>query len=181
MPLERFELSDRPEETFAAYKSNPEWRSIYSFLGNGFWHVTSFESWSGILRSGAIRPNVRGRYAMRFGTISERSYGYHHNYVSLFDFRSPTEEEVIQTWARACDVLTDGLQSLLLLRLDRRRLRRKIIPNSAAWPPTYEEPFGSIPFIEVWYPGEIPVSAITGTFRLPARHGLSDFRPERLP
>jgi hypothetical protein len=175
--FERFELGDgSPEEKYAEYQSNPEWRRIYRFLHPGYWHVTDPAAWIAIHESGAIKPNVGGR----FETPYQRSYAFVNECVALFDFAGPTEEEVIQVWGRACDVLTMGALTgdpSVLLRLDRRRLRPKIIPNSEGWPP--KESLLSIPYIEVWYPGEIPIAAITGRFRLRAVHGLRQFRPER--
>lgn len=165
------------EAQYAAYRSNPAWRRVYRLLRQGYWHGTSPRAWIAIREAGAIKPNVGGR----FETSYTNSYAFVHGCVALFDFAGPTEEEVIQVWGHACDVLTMGAATgdpSVLLRLDRRRLRPKIIPNCEGWPPKDGRAYLSIPYIEVWYPREIPITAITSRFRLPAVHGLQEFRRE---
>jgi hypothetical protein len=170
--LERFELGDAsPEDKYAAYRSNPEWKRIYSFLHDGYWHVTS--AWDAIRESGAIKPNIGGRFPMKYG---DRHYAYHHQCIALFDFVTPSEEEVIQTWGHACDVLSQN--GPVLLRLDRSSLDPKVIPNRDVWGREDTLRYLLIPFIEAWYPGEISTDAITAKFRLTPHHGLTVFRPE---
>lgn len=92
------------ERQYATYRSDVEWHRICTFLRHGYWHVTSPEAWQAIRESGVIRPNTGGRYPTRWGQwSSERSLAYVHNWVALFDFVSPTEEEVIRVWGPAWD------------------------------------------------------------------------------
>jgi hypothetical protein len=175
--LERFSYAKEQDDwplQYAEYRANPEWTRIYSFLRQGYWHVTSAEGWGAIRDSGAIKPNTGGRYPQRFST-SDRSYAHIHNCVSLFDFVSPSEEEVIQQWGNACDVLCEGT---VLLQLDRQLLEPNIILNRDVWGHEVGYTCLLIPFVEAWYAGEIPTAVITGRFRLPPVHGLSEFRPE---
>ena len=68
------------DKQYAAYRSNPNWKRIYDFLRQDdcYWHVTNPEAWEAIRASGAIKPNIDGRYHQRFGTTSTKSFGYIH-------------------------------------------------------------------------------------------------------
>jgi hypothetical protein len=138
------------------------WKRIYSFLRRGYWHATSPDAWKAIKKSGAIKRNIGSRYPTQF----ELSYAYIHEKVALFDFVSPTEEDLIQSWQHAMDFLT--IRDILI-RLDARRLRRKVIPNRIGYEPengivNYDL---CIPHCEVWYPEDIPITAIRKVYRLP--------------
>ena len=173
--MESFCYSAPEERQYATYKSDPEWRRIYSFLHHGYWHGTTPNNWKAILASGVIRPRMEGDLLGRWWSKStERSYAYNHRCVALFDFVSPSEEEVIETWDRAWETLTNIKATTILLRLDRRRLRSRIIPNSQGWPRAPNgEIYFLIPFCEVWYPEDIPTIAISQVYELlpPSKFG----------
>jgi hypothetical protein len=177
--------SERVEPQYALYRSNPEWRRIYSFLRRGYWHVTNPKSWEDIRKSRAIQPNLGGRYTARWGspgtcvepTLTDRSYAYIHKCVALFDFVYPSENEVIHQWGNAWDVLTDQGASTILIRLDRRRLRSKIIPNREGRKIVDDRAFGCIPYCEVWYPDEIPTTFVIGVYEVPPPAGF-EFKPK---
>lgn len=161
--MERFDYDNPKEPQYAAYRSDPAWRRIYKFLQRGYWHVTSPQAWDKIRESGAIKPNIDGRYTVNF---TERSYSYIHQCVALFDFASPSEEEIIQNWHHAWDVIRSK-PTTVLLRLDRRRLHSKIIPNSQARQWLAEGKVANIiPFCEVWCPEEIPIVAVSHAYRV---------------
>jgi hypothetical protein len=77
-------------------RADADWQRIYAFIRVDLWHVTSIGGWCGIQESGTIEPNVANRYPKRFGDITDRSFGYIKRYVSLFDFGSPTQEQVMR-------------------------------------------------------------------------------------
>ncbi len=180
--LERFipRYDRRDEPQIAGYMSNPEWRRIYSFLHRGYWHVTNPTAWAAICECGVIRPNANGPFRTRWGeNVTSHSFAYIHKYVALFDFLSPGEREVILQWGNVWDVLTDEKAVNILIRLDRRRLRSRIIPNCEGQKIVDDKAFGCIPYCEVWYPGEIPTNAVTGVYEVPPPSGF-EFSPRPL-
>jgi len=180
--MELFDCNSDPEPQYAAYRLNPDWERTYSFLCHGYWHVTNPEAWKAIVRSGAIRPNLHGTYSMRFADNTWKSYGYIHKCVALFDFISPSEEEIIRKWENAWEVLTDYERATILIQLDRPRLMPKIIPNHYGWDAQDgRQILGCIPFCEVWYPDEIATDAVTSVFRLPPPSRYGEFLPELIP
>lgn len=165
------------ESRLAACKSDPVWQRVYQFLASdSYWHATSPEAWKAISLSGAIKPNIGGSFHMRYDLNTQRSYGYSQKAIALFDFTGPTEEEIIQTFSRACDILT-AKETMILLRLDRATLLPKIIPN-AQWRIADRAKGGAIPFCEVWYPEEIETRIITGVFQVPPASRNQDFDPQ---
>jgi len=172
--MERFHHGLPADPQYAVYKSDPAWRRLYAFLRCGYWHVTNPAKWEAIKESGAIKPNVDEGFEMRFESQTKKSIGHVNGYVMLFDFVTPSEEEIIGTWEHAWDVLTDEVTTVLL-RLDRRRLRTKVIPNSAA-----NCGDGYISFCEVWYPEPIPMIAISSVYRVPSPAAFGEFRPEQI-
>lgn len=170
---------EKPEEPqYLAFRSDPAWRRTYKFLRRGYWHGTQAKTWSAIRTTGAIKPNV-GQFPMSWPQ-TEMSYGYNHGCVMLFDFVTPTEEQVIRTFGRVYDVL---MRCDVLLRIDRRRLRQRIIPNSAAHPCRRRSDgrvFGCIQYCEVFYPGDITLRAISQVYRVPMFRDYREFKPVRV-
>lgn len=118
---------------------------------------------------------------MRFEFQTRRSYGYNHQCVSLFDFVTPSEDEVIRSWEHAWDVLVNVEAPTILLQLERSRLEPRIIPNSQGMQGAPDgKYYGCIPYCEVWYPGEIPSDAISSVYQVPVASGF-EFCPELLP
>ena len=174
--MERFELCDKStREKYLAYKTDGEWQRVYSFLScRALWHVTTNVAWEAIKLSRAIKPNVDAKYDMRFEFETEHSFGYMHQYVNLFDFFTASQEEVIQVWGFAWDILTDDVPTVLL-QLNWQRLRSELIPNTVA-----SDSHGHIPYCEVWYPGDIPTSAINAVYIVPAPSEFGEFRPKKI-
>lgn len=169
--MERFipMFDDRDRLEYERLRNDPEWGKIYAFIRRDYWHVTSTEAWREIRASGAIKPNVDGRYDKRFGDITNRSFGYLHRYVSLFDFLTPSEEEVMRQWGNSWDVLVDQKHDGLLLQLGRNNLAAKIVQNSTAWSEGKAQVRGGcIPHVEVWYPKEIAVDSVRNVWIIPA-------------
>jgi hypothetical protein len=166
-------IPDLDQPKLAVYRADPDWKRLYSFLRHGYWHGQSLQAWEVTRQEGAIKPNIDGRYPMRFEFQTLRSYGYNHKCVALFDFMTPSEDQVIRSWGHAWDVLVNEEAPTILIQLNRKHLEQKIIPNSQGMQPAPSgKQYGCIPFCEVWYPDEIPTAAITSVYRVPAN---SDF------
>lgn len=153
--MERFWPTGVPERDAAAlveYKTDPAWRRIYSFLRRGYWHVTNPVAWKRIRKIGRIEPSGSGNKSLWEETGASRFY----RAVALFDFVTPTEDDVIKNWGNCWDVLTQGeVKSNVLLRLDRRKLRSNVISGSIA-----QKSLLYIPHCEVWFPGRISIDAV---------------------
>jgi hypothetical protein len=146
-------------------------------LRHGYWHVTTLAGCEEIRKAGAIKPNIDARFPARFDHTTRKSFGYVHRCVSLFDFATPSDEQVIRQWGNAWDVLTNTQATHVLLRLDRGHLEPKIMPNSVAYPKTKDGGiFGCIPWVEVWYPEDIAIAAVTAVYHIPPPRGF-EFRP----
>ncbi len=96
--------------------------------------------------------------------------------MALFDFETPTREQIIPEWVK-CERFFTLYKPTIALRLDRRQLFDKLIANDAA---RGSEGRGKqwIPVVEVWYPEPIPVSAIVE--RAVINHDGSELRVEVL-
>lgn len=89
-------------------------------------------------------------------------FGPSKGYVCLFDFESATEEECIaihHTWGH---FFSDHKPATIVIMLNREKLGDELIPSSAAPQLGNGEYRGRIPFVEVWYPKPVPISAIDG-------------------
>lgn len=171
----------REKQFFAVYKADPEWNRIYSFLNHGYWHVTTPKSWEAIRESGAIKPNIDEQFKVNFDSTTRKSYGFKHNCVCLFDFISPSENETIEHWQHAWDVLVAKKPNNILLQFDRPKLEPRIIPNSEAEKPGKWGVCGRIESCEVWYPDEISLDAITNVYRVPHPKQELSIDPEPIP
>jgi hypothetical protein len=173
--MERFipSYDESDEEWYARFRADAEWCRNYATLRNGYWHVTSMQGWQQIRESGSIRRNLGGRFPKRFGDITDRSYGYKINAIALFDFATPSEEEVMRQLGNAWDVITDMHADQVFLQVERGRLDARIVPNSECWGRSDGKVLGGcIPFIEVWYPDDIPADAIVSAYSI--RAGIRD-------
>ncbi|MFL5340434.1 MAG: hypothetical protein ACJ8F7_09805 [Gemmataceae bacterium] len=173
-----YDESDEPH--YEQLRADPEWNRIYALIRQGYWHVTSLQGWEKIRESGAIKPNRGGRFPMRFGYVSERSYGRKSDLIALFDFATPSEGEVMRQWGNAWDVMVKNREDHILLQLERSSLEGRIIPNSEVFGRSDGKIAGGcIPFVEVWYPEDIPTDCIASVYRLPATCQF-EFLPVRL-
>ncbi len=146
---------------------NESWISEYSvLLRSGIWHLTSPSGILGIEKSGGIEPNL-GERKYTFPQ-SENSYGKLKEYVCLFDFCSVNDAEFISTFIKWGCFFWHHKPFTVALKLNYQYLTSYLIPNQAA-----HEEVGNrkvwIPYIEVWYPETIPISAIERYFMIPVR------------
>lgn len=67
---------------------------VEALLEGCVFHVTRREYWPAIQRTGAILPNIDGSLATTFGS-SKNSFFRNRGCVSVFDYREPPDEEII--------------------------------------------------------------------------------------
>lgn len=93
---------------------------------------------------------------------SEKSYGGKHDCIALFDFVTATDQQLDDNWEHALDLV-----GRVLVQLSWEQLRPKIISNDICrGKPVDGKYYGCIPFLEVWYPEDIPLSMITQIYRV---------------
>jgi len=133
---------------------------IFPLLRKGILHRTNPKSYWGIKESGFIIPN-QGQFPYTYPQ-SKVYYAHSKGYVCLFDFESVSEEECIFIYHTWGGFFSDQKPFTVVVRLNREILADELIPNSAG-PKSGQEDYKSyIPFIEVWYPKPVPISAIDG-------------------
>lgn len=167
------------DNDYEPYKSSKIWEDIYAFLKRGIWHVTSRANWELIQSDGFIGRNLNGRYTMRFDTTSERSYGVKNELICLFDFETPTEDEVIRMWGRVWDVMIYQ-QGSILIALRRAALVDKLLPNTTCYWEGLQHGGGCVPFCEAWYPDDIPTKFIDQVYELPPSNSVCEFIPKKM-
>ena len=174
--MERFisRGNDFDQIEYQRLRNDKEWLSIVEFISRDYWHVTSWEAWQSIQDEQLINPNLDGRYKTRFGSITEKSFGYANGWISLFDFVTPTEEQVMQQWGNSWDIIVGRAPDQVLLQLERDALSRYIVPSSKA-DGLYE--FGRVPWVEVWYPSPIPAKFILNVYQIASCSGFK-FHPK---
>lgn len=121
--------------------------------------MTSVEGYFGILSSGFIEPND-GRFPDTFER-SAHSYGRSRGYISLFDFETPTLRQCVSEEPKWAMFFVQREPALVLMRLDRCKLAKKLVPNETA---KREVGYGLpvwMPHVEVWYPDPIPIDWVT--------------------
>ncbi len=133
-------------------------------LRTGVLHTTSVKGFRGIRESGSIQHN-KGQFLYAHGQTKRASYGHSKGYICLFDFESADEKQYLthHMWP---EFFYNLKPVTITLKLNREQLAEKLIPNSAR-PKPGEKGFRealpyvlALPLIEVWYPDDIPTSAI---------------------
>jgi len=134
--------------------------TIYrQYLEGGLFHSTTLEGLRGIVMSKHILPN-RGQNNFTFPQ-SEGSFANTQSYISLFDFRNSQDEEIIHHYWKFNTFFCKGNDIKIILGISHENLVEDIILNTANPPRGHPNHKPFIPVFEVWYPGEIPVSAIS--------------------
>ena len=153
-------------ERYRSYEQNLTWRGNIDSMKDGFWHSTSMTGWNAILTTQRILPSNTVQVGRRFSE-SDRSFAWNKKMVALFDFATPTLQQVIRQWANCWDVIRSYDESSILLQISRARIQDSMIANDACWDGSSQIDFGCIPWCEVWYPKPIPLSWVTGAFEIP--------------
>jgi hypothetical protein len=126
-------------------------------LKKGLLHCTSIEGYKGIHQDGNIRPNT-GQFPYSYPQSA--SYYGSNGYICLFDFEFVQEKDYRKNYDFWEDFIYSRNKPKIILRLNRKTLKKNLIPNSAA-PKSGEKGYKpKIPFVEAWYPKDIPISAI---------------------
>ena len=119
-------------------------------------HVTSIESYNGILKSRYIDPNTDGIYQRNWECDC---YGRKRGFVCLFDLRSLPIEK-INLYRVRCDFIYDskfGETSAYLMLAG--PCYKSIIPNNVAVDETNHREY-FVPHIEAWFPGRLQLNNI---------------------
>lgn len=158
MKIKNDNHSDEKDYELESWK-NSSVSKIYPFLRDGLFHRTSIDGYQGIKRSRKILSNS-GLFPYTYPQ-SKYSFGSSKSYISLFDFSSAQFREIISihhTWG---GFFFDQDPVTVVLRLNKKSLSKKLIPNNDAKLDNLENK-GYIPYVEAWYPGAIPFSVIMG-------------------
>lgn len=131
---------------------------LQAFLQGGLWHVTSAASWALIRQSGAIRPNVDGRYKMG-GLLSPLAYSFRRGVISVWDFREPAE----RAWGTILGIEARHRPSAWL-KIDAAKIG-ELIPHGAARVPipipgTSKTTLPIVQDCEAFCPADIAVDCI---------------------
>jgi hypothetical protein len=149
-------IADSPanprEERLVVKMSDLEAVVLPRLLGTVF-HVTTALALEGIKTSGFIRSNQDGQLAYTFPQ-SQNNYGRQLGYVCLFDLRDVPEERLRESLSKF-HFLQPTKADPVFLFLDTSEYG-KLVPWTVA-------PAGAmaIPFVETWFPGDLPVTALT--------------------
>jgi hypothetical protein len=145
---------------------------IYQRLRGGLFHCTSLDGCEGIRRFQRISPNS-GQFPYTYPQ-SKYYWAGKSGYVSLFDFGPTTDQECIREHGKWAKFFLSRKPVAVVVRLNRKMLSEKLIPNTAG--PQRGEPFHAcyIPCVEAWYPEEIPFGAIDGFIIVQRRGGDED-------
>ena len=120
-------------------------------------HITSSSGLAGILKAGLILANDGSRpYTY---PQSENSFALLRHVVSLFDFESALDWQMVEQWWKCENFFTKHHPATFVLELLRDRMPAPLITYEQA---TTEVGYGpyKIPFVEAWSPFSIPVSAV---------------------
>ena len=128
---------------------------LFSDLRQGLWHCTSPSEYRQILRDGSIKPNDGRVKHWRGHPYACQQLGA----VSLFDFQTPTEQEVLETadlWGPF--ICNFAHRTTVVVGLSRRELEPKLLP----YPENKVHTTGNvIPYVETCHCGPIPITVIT--------------------
>jgi hypothetical protein len=125
---------------------------LLSVFQQGVYHLTSVQGYFGIKSDGYIRPND-GSFPDTYPQ-SAISYGRDRGYVSLFDFESPTEIQILQQYWKWEGFIFRHKPATILIGFDRQKLASELIYYKQATEEAGVKPM-KIPHLEVWYPKPI--------------------------
>ena len=127
-------------------------------------HVTKEENFLDIRRSGWIYSHRQERLAFS-ASYPETSYGCKRGWVSLYDLREPGDNEVKDALIRYWFLRRIGNDSAHVYLIVDESAWSSLVPWKRASRDVGGKEF-FIPFIEAWYPGDIPVQFIADTIML---------------
>jgi hypothetical protein len=152
----------RALQTFPDYLAMTLWEQDFEreatlLLAGKLFHVTAAHNVPSIIASGAIQPNIGGRFRRSFSG-SRKSYGAKLGYVSMFDFRSADEIAMHSAfWKYISGRLNSWARRLTFLTIDDSL---DVIPWEVAHRDTDGKGF-YIPEVECWSATPIPIRLVT--------------------
>jgi hypothetical protein len=137
-------------------------RVLIPLLRGRLFHVTKTEAFEDICRRGLISSSPPTSIALTYREL-ENSYGRKRSWVSLYDLSDPTDgqikEALIHYWFIQALRNENPLVCLILAE--------SVWPSLISWKRASREVGGKeffIPFVEAWYPGDLPLQLVTDSF-----------------
>lgn len=126
--------------------------------GNVF-HLTNRSGLKGITKDGLIRNNKNGEFQYTYPQ-SARSYARKRGYVSLFDLRTTSDDELEKALSNFYFLNPPFVDNTPLFLIISVALYPTLIPwTKARDEDAWKEMF--IPYVEIFHQGDIPVSSIS--------------------
>jgi hypothetical protein len=143
---------------------------VLPLLRGRVFHVTEEATFEDISRSGWIYNHRQAQFTLAFGQ-SKNSYGRKRGWVSLFDLSNRTDAEIKEALIRYYFLRVFRTEHpCICLLFIAERTWSSLIP----WQRAREEVGGGemyIPFVEAWYPGDIPLDLVTGSLIVTIQSG----------
>jgi hypothetical protein len=131
---------------------------LYPLLDGRVFHVTPYKRYEQIKQTGFIDANQDGKLGYNF---SEKSFGRYNGWVCLFDFRTELKkiaEDSAYRWGFYFHNEDRFGNRLSFLFLDPTCYHKLISWEAANEEREYMQ---LIPYAECWYPGNVPLDAIS--------------------
>lgn len=119
-------------------------------------HVTTQRAWERIQRAGGIAPNSENQLEPGFGS-SANSFFRNRGCVSLFDFRTATNEQIDESLCFPFEIIRPDRPGVVLLISP--ELNSALI-DWTEWERTHAWKEMIVPYIECGHPGTIPLTRI---------------------
>lgn len=116
-------------------------------------HTTDLNGYFGISKDKAIKPNIQGRYPYSHCEC----LGHILKSICIFDFAKTTIEERNEHTHKISGKYFYYEPVRIGFCISPEKVESKLIPNSEREKVKYKK-YYSVPKIEVWYPGNIPLS-----------------------
>lgn len=138
------------------------------------WHRTSLQAFRGIIKSGAIEPNL-GQFPYTYPQ-SKASFGRSIGAISLFDFDKASVDEIMRYSDAWAAFFVDQGAATIVIQIDPRKLDASLFQDANS-----ADSSNRIPFVEAWYRGKIPTSAFAGFLMVKGAHGIEDGAFDLIP
>jgi hypothetical protein len=135
---------------------------LLPLLRGRVFHVTQEETFEEICHRGSIGSQQQTQPAF---ALRQNSFGYKRGWVSLYDLSDPTDREIKEALLRYWLLKTLRHESTYVYLT----VAESAWPLLISWKRASREGGGKelfIPFVEAWYPGDIPLQLITDSFTL---------------
>jgi hypothetical protein len=136
--------------------------AVLPLLRGQIFHVTEEAMFENITRAGYIPSSLQTQFTSAFGR-SENNYGRQRGWVSLLDLRDATDAYIKEALTRyyLLKVFHDKTASIYVLFIAERAWS-SLIPWRHARDEVGRKQM-CIPFVEAWYPGDLPLSLVSDT------------------